>query len=156
METSPRPEPTLLQIISTDYLAQNFFVMIFAGWVIYFVDRLFEGHWTTPLAIFAAILTPVGLLTFFWRYRLIVSSVANGSEVIGRITQIDTIHTGKRRADYILYYEYSFQGRTHQYRNRVKQNACVQTLRQGQQVSLLAHERTPHISFIKELYLESL
>lgn len=156
METPSRPEPTLLQIISTDYLAQNFFVMIFAGWVIYFIDRLFEGHWTTPLAIFAAILTPIGLLTFFWRYRLIVNTVANGIEVIGRITHIDTIHTGKRRADHILYYEYGFQGKTHQYRNRVKKNAYAQALRQGQQVALLAHERTPHIAFIKDIYLEPL
>jgi hypothetical protein len=40
--------PTFFQIISTDYLAQNFFVMIFAGWVIYGIDALFEGHFTAP------------------------------------------------------------------------------------------------------------
>lgn len=156
METSSRPEPTLFQVIVTDYLAQNFFVMIFGGWVIYFIDRLFEGHWTLFLAIFAAILTPIGLLTFFWRFRLIVNTVSNGVEVVGRITHIDTISTGKRRDDRILHYEYSLNGKTYQYRNRVKKNSYAQTVRQGQQVALLAHERTPHIAFLKEVYLEYL
>jgi hypothetical protein len=35
--------PTLYQIISTDYLSQNFFIMILAGWMIYFLDGLFGG-----------------------------------------------------------------------------------------------------------------
>lgn len=148
--------PTFFQIISTDYLAQNFFVMIFAGWIVYFIDRLFEGHWTVYLAIFAIILTPIGLITFFWRYRLIGNTVVNGVEVVGRITRIDTISTGRKREDRILHYEYSLNGKTYQYRNRVKKNTFARKLRQGEQVVLLAHEKTPHIAFLKDVYLEYL
>lgn len=143
--------PTFFQIISTDYLAQNYFVMIFAGWVIYFIDRLFEGGFTTYLLIFAAICTPLGLLAFFWRYRLIVSTFANGSETRGQITEIRTISS-----DTIIHYEYPLNGKSYRYRNRVKKNGFAKRIRQGQQVTLLAHEKTPHIAFIKEMYLENL
>lgn len=143
--------PTFFQIISTDYLAQNFFVMIFGGWAIFGIDALFEGHFTTALAIFAAILTPIGLLTFFWRYSLIVSTFANGVEITGRVTEIKSFDK-----DQIISYQYEFNGQAHQYRNRVKKNAHAKALRQGQLVNLLAHEKTPQIAFIKEIYLESI
>lgn len=146
--------PTFFQIISTDYLAQNFFVMIFAGWVIYGIDAIFEGHFTTALAIFAAILTPIGLATFYWRYNLIVSTFVNGVEITGQVTEINIYSNGKNNRDYIIHYEYEFNGQPHQYRNRVKKNSHAQKLRQGQTVNLLAHPKTPHIAFIKEIYLE--
>ena len=146
--------PTFFQIISTDYLAQNFFVMIFAGWAIYGIDALFEGHFTTALAILAAILTPSGLVTFYWRYNLIVSTFVNGVEMAGYVTEINTYSSGKNTSDYIIEDQYEFNGQPHQYRNRVKKNAYAKKLRQGQQVTLLAHEKTPHIAFIKEIYLE--
>jgi hypothetical protein len=151
-----RHSPTLFQIISTDYLAQNFFVMIFAGWAFYFIDALFEGETTLFLLILALILTPIGLFTFYWRYNLIRSTIANGVEITGQITEIETISTGKRREDRILHYEYNVNGQTYQYKNRVKKNTCARTLKTGQQVTLLAHERTPHIAFIKDVYLEYL
>ena len=128
--------------------------MIFAGWVIYGIDALFEGRATLLLAVFAAILTPIGLLTFFWRYRLIISTFEKGIEITGQVTEINTISTGKKRKDYIIHYEYNLKGQKYQYRNRVKKNTCAQALKQGQQVILLAHEKTPHIAFIKEIYLE--
>jgi hypothetical protein len=149
-----KPSPTFFKIISTDYLAQNFFIMIFAGWVIYGIDALFEGNSTLFLAVIAAILTPLGLLTFFWRYRLIVSTFVNGIETVGQVITIDTISTGKKRSDYIIHYEYNLNGQTYQFRNRVKKNTYARTIKQGQQVNLLAHEKTPHIAFIKEIYLE--
>ncbi len=150
-----KPSPTFLQIISTDYLAQNFFVMIFAGWVIYGIDALFQGRATFFLAIFAAILTPLGLLTFFWRYNLIVSTFMNGTEITGQVIEITTIRTGKNRRDTIISYMYDLNGKAYQFRNRVKKNSYAKNLRQGQQVNLLAHEKTPHIAFIKEIYLET-
>lgn len=150
-----KPSPTFLQIISTDYLAQNFFVMIFPGWVIYGIDALFQGRATFFLAIFAAILTPLGLLTFFWRYNLIVSTFMNGTEITGQVIEITTIRTGKNRRDTIISYMYDLNGKAYQFRNRVKKNSYAKNLRQGQQVNLLAHEKTPHIAFIKEIYLET-
>jgi hypothetical protein len=151
-----KPSPTFFQIISRDYLAQNFFIMIFGGWVIYGIDALFEGRATLFLAVIAAILTPLGLLTFFWRYRLIVSTFVNGVETSGQVTSIETISTGKRRSDYIIHYEYDLHGQRYEFRNRVKKNGYVKTLKQGQKVHLLAHEKTPHIAFIKEIYLETI
>ena len=130
--------------------------MIFGGWVIYAVDAVFEGRAVFFLAIFAAILTPFGLLTFFWRYRLIISTFENGMEIPGQVTEIVTISTGKKRKDYIVHYEYNFKGQKYQYSNRVKKNNFAQALKQGQQVTLLAHEKTPHIAFIKEIYLENI
>lgn len=150
------PTPTLFQIISTDYLAQNFFVMIFAGWAFYLIDPLFSGKTSTFLLIFALILTPIGLGTFYWRYNLIRSTIVNGVEVTGTITEIETISTGKRREDRILHYEYNINGQAYQYKNRVKKNTCASKLKTGQQVILLAHEKTPHIAFIKDVYLEYL
>jgi hypothetical protein len=151
-----RHAPTLFQVISTDYLGQNFFVMIFAGWAFYLIDPLFSGKTSVFLLIFALILTPIGLLTFYWRYNLIRSTVADGIEVTGRITEIETISTGKRREDRILHYEYNISGQVYQCKNRVKQNTYARTLKRGQQVVLLAHEKTPHIAFIKDVYLEYL
>jgi hypothetical protein len=141
--------PIFFRIISTDYLTQNFFVMIFAGWVIYGIDAVFGGRATLFLAIFAAILTPIGLLAFFWRYRLITSTLINGTELEGRITKISGI-----AKDLLIYYEYNFKGQKYQYRNRVKKNTYAKTLKQGQQVNLLASEKTPQIAFIKEIYLD--
>jgi hypothetical protein len=143
--------PTLFQIISTDYLAQNFFVMIFGGWVIYAIDAVFEGRAMFFLAIFAAILTPLGLLTFFWRYRLITFTFINGAEIEGKISKVDII-----AKDLILHYEYNFQGQNYQYSNRVKKTRYAQTLKQGKQVKLLVYEKTPHVAFIKNIYLETI
>jgi hypothetical protein len=153
---SNNPTPTLFQIISTDYLVQNFFVMTFAGWAFYFIDALFEGKTTVFLLILALILTSIGLLAFYWRYNLIVSAIVNGVESKGRLTEIEIISTGKRREDRVLHYEYNVNGQTYQYKNRVKKNTYVRTLKTGQQVTLLAHEKTPHIAFIKDVYLEYL
>jgi hypothetical protein len=100
-------------------------------------------------AVFAAILTPLGTLTFFWRYRLIVSTFATGVEIPGKVIEINAISK-----DYIVHYEYNIKGQVHQYHNRVKKSPYVKTLRPNQQVILLAHERPPHSAFIKELYLE--
>jgi len=143
--------PTFFKIISTDYLAQNFFVMIFAGWVIYAIDLVFAGRATFFLAIFAAILTPLGLLTFLWRYRLIISTFESGTEINGKITNIGTI-----AKDYLIHYEYNFKGQEYKYHNRVKKNTYAQTLKQNQPVNLLAREKTTHIAFIKEIYLEDI
>ncbi len=72
------------------------------------------------------------------------------------MTEINTYSSGKNNRDYIIHYQYEFNGQTHQYRNRVKKNSYAQKLRQSQQVNLLAHPKTPHIAFIKEIYLEQL
>ena len=128
--------------------------MIFAGWVIYIIDALFEGTATFIIAIFAAICTPIGLVTFFWRYMLIVSTFVNGTEISGQVTEISTISTGKRKQDYIVRYEYDLNGQSYQYQNHVKKSAFAQTLEPGQRVILLAHEKTPHIAFIKDIYLK--
>ncbi|MBK8618363.1 MAG: hypothetical protein IPN96_14855 [Anaerolineales bacterium] len=143
--------PTLFQIISMDYLAQNFFVMIFGGWVIYAIDAVFEGEFTRFLVIFAVILTPLGLLTFFWRYRLITFTFLNGVEIEGKISKVELI-----AKDLILHYEYNFHGQNYQYRNRVKSNGRTRNLKPGQSVKLLAYEKTPHVAFIKNIYLETL
>jgi hypothetical protein len=145
--------PTLFQIISTDYLAQNFFVMIFGGWVIYGVDALFEGHTTFYLFVLSLILTPLGLLTFYWRYQTILSTFAFGQEITGRVVDIKTITTGKRSRDYIIEYEYSYQGQAYQYRNRVKNNDTARSLRSGQQITLIVNEKNPKTAFIKDMYL---
>lgn len=130
--------------------------MIFAGWAFYFIDALFSGKTTFFLLILALILMPIGLLTFYWMYNLIVSTIVNGVEITGHITEIETISTGKRREDRILHYEYNLNGKTYQYKNRVKKNAYARTLKTRQPVPLLVHEKTPHIAFIKEVYLEYL
>jgi len=150
----PKLSPTLFQIISTDYFAQNFFIMIFGGWAIYFVDSLFAGHTTRFLAILAAVLTPIGLLTFYWRYNLIVSTFANGIEIQGKVVDLNTISSGNKYTDYIIDYEYTVNGQVYQSHNRVKKNAFAKKLGRGQTVNLLVHEKTPQIAFIKEIYLE--
>ncbi len=129
--------------------------MIFGMWAIYLVDALFEGHFTTSLAVLAAILTPIGLVTFYWRYNLIVSTFVNGVEVKGIVTDIQTIFGSKSNKDYLIHYEYNFNGQQYEFKNRVKKNAHARTLKKGQQVNLLLHEKTPHIAFIKEIYLET-
>ena len=94
------------------------------------------------------------ILVFGTISGLIVSTFMNGVEITGHVSEINTIIRGKRNRDYIIHYEYEFKGQTHQYRNRVKKNSHAQKLRQGQQVNLVAHPKTPHIAFIKEIYLE--
>jgi hypothetical protein len=153
---SKHPAPTLFQIISTDYLGQNLFVMIFAGWAFYLIDPLFSGKTSLFLLILALILTPIGLTTFYWRYRTIVSTFANGLEIQGEVTEVEVISTGRRREDRVIHYEYHVNGQMYQYKNRVKKNAYARTLKPGQRVALLAHEKTPHIAFIKDIYLEYL
>ncbi len=146
--------PTFFQIISIDYLAQNFFVMIFAGWVIYAIDAVFQGNAIFFLAVFSVFCTLGGIATFFWRYSLIVSTFAHGTEITGSVTKVSTISAGKNSKDYIIHYEYNLNGQKYDYHNRVKKNTYAQTIKQGQRVNLLANEKTPHIAFIKDIYLE--
>ena len=148
--------PTLFQVISTDYLAQNFFVMIFGGWAIYFIDALFTGGYAVFLLIFAAVCTPIGLGTFYWRYTLITSTFVHGTEIPGQVVEIEVIPTGKQRRDYIIHYEYRYQGELDRARNRVKTTNFAKSLRQGQSVALLLNESKPQVAFIKDLYIEFL
>ncbi len=132
-----------------DYLAQNYFAMIFAGWIVYLIDALFNGNAVFFLFIFAAFCTLIGLPTFLWRYHLIASTFKNGTETLGQVTGIKIISK-----DYLIQYEYDFKGQKYRYRSRVKKNIHAQNLKQGQQVNLLVYEKTPQIAFIKEIYLE--
>ena len=145
--------PTLYQIISTDYLAQNLFVMIFGGWVIYFIDALFEGETTFILLIAAALCTLIGLPAFLWRHNQIISTFLEGMEIDGHITEIHTISTGKKRRDYVIDYEYQVDGQMYQSRNRVKKNAFARALKQGQKVSIAVNARNPNVAFLKDMYI---
>jgi len=148
-----KPVPTFLSIISTDYLAQNFFIMSFGVWMIYLVDALFEGHTTTFLLILAILITPVGIVLFRKRYELITSSFSRGMEVRGKILEIQTISEGKSKRDYILDYDYEFEGVIYEYRNHIKKNDFARTLRRGQTINLMVNDRNPNVAFIKEVYL---
>jgi hypothetical protein len=130
--------------------------MIFAGWVIYFIDALFEGEFSNLLLWIAILCTPLGWAAFHWRYNLIVSAFKNGIEIPGFLTEVQAISTGKRRRDYVIDYEYQLHGKVYHYRNRVKTKQSARALKTGQHVLLLADEKRPQAAFIKELYLEPL
>jgi len=149
----PKPIPTFLQIISTDYLAQNFFIMIFGPWVIGLVDSLIEGEWSIIIFIAAAVLTPLGFFFFRRRLSMIGSAFQNGSEVLGQVFKITEISTGKRRKDFTFEYEYTFAEQVYQFRNRVKGTDEARQIKNGQFVKLMANEKDPSHAFIKDLYL---
>lgn len=150
------PTPTFMQIISTDYLAQNLFLLIFGPWVIFLVDSLLTKDPSIVLIIFAALCTPLGLYFFTRRYRAIMSTFTNGQETAGRIISVNTLSTGEKRKDYILEYEYTFEGQAYQHRNRVKKNDIARDLRNGQSVVLIVNAQDPNIAFIKDMYLANL
>ncbi len=150
----PKLTPTFFQIISTDYLAQNLFIMIFGPWVIYFLNILIEGEQSFFFVVLAAICTVAGGIAFPWRYWTITSTFEHGEETTASIVDIHVIPTGKKRKDYIIDYEYEFAGQTHQYRNRVKNNSFARNLKQNQKVILLVNCDNPNIAFIKDIYLE--
>lgn len=127
--------------------------MIFGVWVIYLIDALFEGETSLILLILALICTPIGAGLFYWRFNLIRQAFTNGSEIAGRVVEIQTISTGKRRRDYIIEYEYAVNGQTRRSRNRVKKSSFAQALKVGQAVSLFVHANNPNAAFIKDLYI---
>ena len=148
--------PTFFQLISTDYFAQDLFIMIFGPWVIYLINFLIEGERVIFLIITAVCCTVVGGVTFPWRYWTFTSTFQHGAEIAGVIVNIHTISTGKKRKDYILDYEYDFAGQKYQYRNRVKKNSFANNLKNGQKVMLLVNRDKPNIAFIKDIYLQYL
>ena len=144
-----KPIPTLYQIISTDYLAQNLFLTIFGPWVIYFIDSLLEKY-TSILAIaFAALCTPIGLFFFIRRYRAITATIAHGHEVAGRVVSISKV--GKN--DSLIEYEYEFDGQPYQASNRVKPTDFARSLRNGQSVNVMVNAQNPALAFLKDMYL---
>ncbi len=148
-----KPIPTFFQIISTDYLSQNLFVMTFGVWVIGLIDSLIEREWSLFIFAFAALCTPLGLFFFSRRYMMIRSAFQNGREVLGQIIKIITIGTGKRRGDFVFEYEYTFDEHMYQFRNRVKGIDQARLLKNGQFVKLMVNEQDPSYAFIKDIYL---
>jgi hypothetical protein len=144
-----RSTPTFFQIISTDYLAQNLFVMIFGPWVIYVIDTLIEKYSSIFMIGFAALCTPIGLFFFLRRQRAITSTFAHGREVAGRVVNIAKIG----RNDSLIEYEYEFDGEIHQASNRVKPTDFARRLRNGKSVNVMVHAQNPAIAFLKDMYL---
>jgi hypothetical protein len=147
-----RSTPTFFQIISTDYLAQNLFVMIFGPWVIYVIDTLIEKYSSIWMIAFAALCTPIGLFFFARRHRAISSTFAHGQEVAGRVVNIAKIG----RNDSLIEYEYDFDGQTYQASNRVKPTDFARSLRNGQSVNVMVNAQNPALAFLKDMYLVTL
>lgn len=143
------PTPTFNQIISTDYLAQNLFVMIFGPWVIYFIDTLIEKYSSVFMIGFAALCTPIGLFFFLRRQRAITSTFSHGREVAGRVVNIAKVG----RNDFLVEYEYEFDGEIHQASNRVKPTDFSRRMRNGQSVNVMVNTQNPAIAFLKDMYL---
>jgi len=150
----PKLTPTFSRIISTDYLAQNLFIMIFGPRVIYLINFIIEGERVIFLVIIAAICTIVGGVAFPLRYWTITSTFEYGEITTALIIDVHTISTRKKRKDYIIDYEYDRAGQTYQYRNRVKKNSFARNLKKGKKVILLVNREKPNLAFIKDIYLE--
>jgi hypothetical protein len=141
------------QIISVDYLSQNFFVMSFGVWVIGLVDSAIEHEWSIFIFIVAALCTPLGLFFFSRRYGIIQSAFQSGREATGHILEVTTISTGRRSKDFVFDYEYNFDGQTYQFRHRAKGTPESGVIKPGQSVTLMVNEKDPSSAFIKDIFL---
>jgi hypothetical protein len=157
--TGPMQKPSIIRIISTDYLAALPATMLSLAWGLYLLNEITgftDITVLTPLigvemqffTFFAVVLTIFDLPLLIWRVLFIQNVFGRGLEIDGKVQETFFTFINGR-----IGYEYDFQNQNYSSGNAVRTSGRTKSYREDQQVILVVDPEKPHRAFIKDLYL---
>lgn len=143
-------QPSLLKIVTIDYVAFIGWFYPVVMWGIYIIFLLLEKVKINdlPLPIIFALITVGALATLLWRIQVFKTVFSDGIETQGIINNV-SFFRDRGRVDYV----YSYQGQKHISGiaiHKVKQSLALKV---GEQVVLMVDRNNTKRAFIKDLFM---
>ena len=153
---SDRQNPSLWQVIWTDYPAFIASSIALVAWIIYLAwvpDWRGEGPVISPSVapfylILAVVATVVGMGVLAWRIMLLWRTFWKGTQVRGKISSV-YLKRDRGRVEYT----YIFDNQEFKSGAEVHRTKQTKALKQGDRVILMVDRANPKRAFIRDLYL---
>ena len=143
-------QPSLLKIVTIDYIAFLGWLFPIVMWGIYVV-LIFLGNVKTndfTLPIIFAVISVVALAILMWRIQVFNTVFSDGIESTATINNV-SFFRDRGRVDYV----YTYQGQKYVSGNAIHKVKQTLALKAGEQVVLMVDRNNPKRAFIRDLYM---
>ena len=143
-------QPSLLKIITIDYLALLGWLFPVVMWGIYVVLIVLGNEKTNDftLPIIFAVISVIALAILVWRIQVFSTVFSDGIETIATINNV-LFFRDRGRVDYV----YTYQGQKYISGNAIHKVKQTLALQVGEQVVLMIDHNNPKRAFIRDLYM---
>ena len=143
-------QPSLLKIITIDYIAFLGWLFPVVMWGMYVVlivlGNVKINDLTLPVTF--AVITVVALAILIWRIQVFNTVFSDGIESIATINNV-SFFRDRGRVDYV----YTYQGQKYVSGNAIHKVKQTLALKVGGQVVLMVDRNNPKRAFIRDLYM---
>ncbi len=143
-------QPSLIKILTIDYVAFIAFLFPIVLWGFYIVLTILQKvkipEFVLPATFAAITVVAIGILV--WRVQVVNAVFNDGSEIPATISNV-FFFRDRGRVDYV----YTYQGQKYISGNAVHKVKQTESLYIGQQVILMVDPNNPKRAFIRDLYI---
>lgn len=143
-------QPSLLKIITIDYIAFLGWLFPVVMWGMYVVlivlGNVKINDLTLPVTF--AVITVVALAILIWRIQVFNTVFSDGIESTATINNV-SFFRDRGRVDYV----YTYQGQKYVSGNAIHKVKQTLALKAGEQVVLMVDRNNPKRAFIRDLYM---
>lgn len=143
-------QPSLLKIITIDYIAFLGWLFPVVMWGMYVVlivlGNVKINDLTLPVTF--AVITVVALAILIWRIQVFNTIFSDGIETTATINNV-SFFRDRGRVDYV----YTYQGQKYVSGNAIHKVKQTLALKAGEQVVLMVDRNNPKRAFIRDLYV---
>ena len=143
-------QPSLLKIITIDYIAFLGWLFPVVMWGMYVVlivlGNVKINDFTLPVIF--AVISVVALAILIWRIQVFNTVFSDGIESIATINNV-SFFRDRGRVDYV----YTYQGQKYVSGNAIHKVKQTLALKVGEQVVLMVDRNNPKRAFVRDLYM---
>lgn len=143
-------QPSLLKIITIDYIAFLGWLFPVVMWGIYIalivLGNIKANDFTLPIIF--AVISVVALAILMWRIQVFNTVFSDGIETTATINNV-SFFRDRGRVDYV----YTYQGQKYVSGNAIHKVKQTLALKAGEQVVLMVDRNNPKRAFIRDLYI---
>lgn len=143
-------QPSLLKIITIDYIAFLGWLFPVVMWGIYIalivLGNIKANDFTLPIIF--AVISVVALAILMWRIQVFNTVFSDGIETTATINNV-SFFRDRGRVDYV----YTYQGQKYVSGNAIHKVKQTLALKAGEQVVLMVDRNNPKRAFIRDLYV---
>lgn len=143
-------QPSLLKIITIDYIAFLGWLFPVVMWGIYIalivLGNIKANDFTLPIIF--AVISVVALAILMWRIQVFNTVFSDGIETTATINNV-SFFRDRGRVDYV----HTYQGQKYVSGNAIHKVKQTLALKAGEQVVLMVDRNNPKRAFIRDLYV---
>ena len=143
-------QPSLLKIITIDYIAFLGWLFPVVMWGIYIalivLGNIKANDFTLPIIF--AVISVVALAILMWRIQVFNTVFSDGIETTATINNV-SFFRDRGRVDYV----HTYQGQKYVSGNAIHKVKQTLALKVGEQVVLMVDRNNPKRAFIRDLYI---